>query len=200
MQKLEDEPRVEFENFARAYDGMREPHWNEEWFAAWKEGRTGYPMVDACMKMLGQTGWINFRMRAMLVSFASYHLWLHWREPALHLARLFVDYEPGIHYSQIQMQSGTTGMNTVRMYSPLKQMEDQDPDGVFVREWLGDLHNYPNPIVEHKEAISLARARIGAVRKLSGTRAEVRQVVKQHGSRKRIAAPKKGGAKVQRDD
>ncbi len=200
MQKLEDEPRVEFENFARAYDGMREPHWNEEWFAAWKEGRTGYPMVDACMKMLEQTGWINFRMRAMLVSFASYHLWLHWREPALHLARLFVDYEPGIHYSQIQMQSGTTGINTVRMYSPLKQQQDQDPTGEFVREWLGDLTDYPSQIVEHKEAIALARARIGAVRKLSGTRAEARQLVKQHGSRKRAPARKKVATKKKLDD
>ena len=200
MQKLEDEPRVEFENFARAYDGMREPYWNDEWFAAWKEGRTGYPMVDACMKMLEQTGWINFRMRAMLVSFASYHLWLHWREPALHLARLFVDYEPGIHYSQFQMQSGTTGINTVRMYSPIKQQADQDPEGVFVKEWLGDMADYPAPIVEHKEAIAFARARISSIRKLSGSRAEAREVVKQHGSRKRAPARKKVSSKKKLDD
>jgi len=71
--------------------------------------------VDACMRALIQTGWINFRMRAMLVSFSSYHLWLHWREPGLHLARVFTDYEPGIHWSQVQMQSGTTGINTLRI-------------------------------------------------------------------------------------
>lgn len=190
MQKMEDDPRIEFENFVRAYDGMREPHWNEEWFEAWKAGQTGYPLIDACMRMLNQTGWINFRMRAMLVSFASYHLWLHWPKPALHLAKLFVDYEPGIHYSQFQMQSGTTGINTLRMYSPIKQQADQDPDGVFVKEWLGDLQNYPPPIVDHKEAIALARARIGAVRMQTGTREEARTVLKKHGSRKKAAAKK----------
>jgi len=193
MQKLEDEPRIEFENFVRAYDGMREPHWNEEWFAAWKEGRTGYPLVDACMRMLERTGWINFRMRAMLVSFASYHLFLDWRRPAQHLAKLFVDYEPGIHYSQFQMQSGTTGINTLRMYSPLKQAVDQDPEGIFVKQWLGE--ERVTPVVEHKEALAVARARIAAVRKQSGTREEAQRVAKRHGSRKRPAARKKVKAK-----
>ena len=87
MQKLEDEPAVEFHNFVRAFDGLREDDFSHEKFAAWKEGRTGYPMIDACMRSLNATGWINFRMRAMLMSFAAYHLWLHWREPGLHLAR-----------------------------------------------------------------------------------------------------------------
>ena len=126
----------------------------------------------------------------MLVSFASYHLWLHWPKPALHLAKLFVDYEPGIHYSQFQMQSGTTGINTLRMYSPIKQQVDQDPEGVFVKEWLGDLAGSPTPIVDHKEAIALARARIGSVRKQTGTRDEARKVLKKHGSRKKTAAKK----------
>jgi deoxyribodipyrimidine photo-lyase len=143
--------------------------------------------------MLQQTGWINFRMRAMLVSFASYHLWLHWREPSLHLARLFVDYEPGIHYSQFQMQSGTTGINTVRMYSPLKQQQDQDPEGIFVTRWLPELQSgkYPQPIVDHQAAIALARQRIGAVRKQSVTRAEASETVRKHGSRKRPPTRKK---------
>jgi deoxyribodipyrimidine photo-lyase len=194
MQKMEDEPRIEFENFVRAYDGMREEDWNEERFAAWKEGRTGYAMVDASMRMLARTGWINFRMRAMLVSFASYDLWLHWKKPALHLAKLFVDYEPGIHYSQMQMQSGTTGINTLRMYSPEKQQADQDPGGVFVKEWLGE-EVVADRIVDHKQAVALARARIGEVRKRTGTRAEAGRVMAKHGSRKRkIAAPKKKSA------
>ena len=93
IQKLEDEPRIEFENMHPAYDGLRESDFNEAYYAAWQAGKTGYPMVDACMCMLTATGWLNFRMRAMLMSFASYHLWLHWRKPALHLARLFTDYE-----------------------------------------------------------------------------------------------------------
>ena len=126
----------------------------------------------------------------MLVSFASYHLWLHWPKPALHLAKLFVDYEPGIHYSQFQMQSGTTGINTLRMYSPIKQQLDQDPSGVFVKEWLGNPDDYPAPVVDHKEAIALARSRIGAVRKQTNTRDEARQVMKKHGSRKNTAPRK----------
>ena len=60
---------------------------------------------------------------------ASYHLWLHWRPTALYLARVFLDYEPGIHYSQVQMQSGTTGINAVQIYSPIKQVKDHDPRG-----------------------------------------------------------------------
>ena len=147
MQKLEDEPQIEFNNFSRACDGLRpdrgEPGFREDWLAAWAAGRTGYPMIDACMRALLATGWINFRMRAMLMSFAAYHLWLHWRQPALHLARQFVDFEPGIHFSQCQMQSGTTGINTLRIYSPTQQARVQDPDGHFIRRWVPELARVP---------------------------------------------------------
>ncbi|CAD7949701.1 unnamed protein product [Amoebophrya sp. A120] len=105
-------------------------------FLHWASGTTGYPMVDGCMRALTETGWVNFRMRAMLCSFATFHLWLHWRPVAIHLARLFTDYEPGIHYPQVQMQAGTTGINTIRCYNPIKQSEDQDPDGRFLKRWL----------------------------------------------------------------
>ncbi|WP_240538288.1 FAD-binding domain-containing protein [Rhodoferax sp. PAMC 29310] len=145
MQKLEDEPDIEFHNFARAFDGLREDEFNEAHFLAWCQGRTGYPMVDACMRSLVATGWLNFRMRAMLVSFASYHLWLHWRPTGLFLARQFLDYEPGIHWSQMQMQSGTSGINTLRMYSPTKQAKDQDPVGHFIRRWVPELARVPLP-------------------------------------------------------
>ncbi|MCS7041664.1 MAG: deoxyribodipyrimidine photo-lyase [Bryobacteraceae bacterium] len=188
IQKLEDEPRIEFENFVRAYDGLRENEFNDEWFDRWREGRTGYPFVDACMRMLRQTGWLNFRMRAMLVSFAAYDLWLHWRPVALHLARLFTDYEPGIHYSQCQMQSGTTGINTLRVYNPGKQWRDQDPASEFVRRWVpefDDPQRYPAPIVDHREAARRAQARIRALRRTLEARTEAEQVRQRHGSRKR---------------
>jgi len=201
MQKLEDEPAIEHHNFVRAFDSLRENQHNEEHFAAWAEGRTGYPMIDACMRCLHQTGWINFRMRAMLVSFAAYHLWLHWRPVGLHLARLFVDYEPGIHWSQCQMQSGTTGINTLRIYSPLKQQQDHDPTGFFVQRWLPELRDnpaaYPTPIVEHTEAVKLARARLSEFRRRNGTRAEIQGVAAKHGSRKRPPAKRAKGAKSQ---
>jgi hypothetical protein len=87
---------------------------------------------------------INFRMRAMLVSVAAYPLWLHWRPVGLWLARQFLDYEPGIHWPQMQMQSGTTGINVPRIYNPVKQARDHDPHGHFVRRWLPALRQVPD--------------------------------------------------------
>jgi deoxyribodipyrimidine photo-lyase len=211
MQKLEDEPGIEFHNFARVCDGLRENDFNPAHFAAWCEGRTGYPMVDACMRSLIATGWLNFRMRAMLVSFASYHLWLHWRQTGLFLARQFLDYEPGIHWSQMQMQSGTTGINTLRMYSPTKQAHDQDPQGLFIRRWVPELArvplpylaepwkmvdcvqrmagctigvDYPFPIVDDKLAMKAAKDRMYGLRQSAEARSEAGAVQARHGSRK----------------
>jgi deoxyribodipyrimidine photo-lyase len=192
MQKLEDEPGIEFRNFALSADGMRPGDTgvplqdiDHERLAAWREGRTGYPMVDACMRSLRATGWLNFRMRAMLVSFAAYHLWLHWREPGLWLARQFLDFEPGIHWSQMQMQSGTTGINTLRMYSPAKQMRDHDPEGVFVRRWVPEwgTGSYPAPIVDEGSALQAAKALLYARRRSLPARAEADAIQQRHGSR-----------------
>jgi deoxyribodipyrimidine photo-lyase len=144
IQKLESEPELEWRNLHRGYDGLREPGWNPAHFEALQQARTGWPMVDACVAMLRETGWINFRMRAMLVSVAAYPLWLHWREVGLWLAREFLDYEPGIHWSQLQMQSGTTGINTTRVYNPVKQAQDHDPQGHFVRRWLPTMRRVPD--------------------------------------------------------
>ena len=211
MQKLESEPEIEFDNFHRAYDGLRESEFSTARFDAWRTGHTGLPFVDACMRSLIATGWINFRMRAMLISVASYQLWLHWREPALHLARLFTDYEPGIHYPQAQMQSGVTGINTLRIYNPIKQGLDQDPDAVFIRRWVPELagvplphvhepwklgeaekqalglklgQHYPLPIVDPIAAARAARDRIWAVRRDPAFAAQADGVQERHGSRK----------------
>jgi deoxyribodipyrimidine photo-lyase len=211
MQKLEDEADIELRNFARVCDGLRENDFNGAYFAAWCAGRTGYPMVDACMRSLVSTGWLNFRMRAMLVSFASYHLWLHWRPTGLFLARHFLDFEPGIHWSQMQMQSGTTGINTLRMYSPTKQAQDQDPQGIFIRRWVPKLArvplpylaepwkmdvsvqrvagcmigvDYPAPIVDDNEAMKAAKDRMYGLRQSSQARDEASAVQARHGSRK----------------
>ena len=144
IQKLESEPEIEWRNVHRGHDGLRESEFDAARFEALQSARTGWPLVDACVNMLGQTGWINFRMRAMLVSVASYPLWLHWRPVGEWLARQFVDYEPGIHWSQMQMQAGTTGINTTRVYNPIKQARDQDPQGVFVRRWLPAMRHVPD--------------------------------------------------------
>ena len=203
MQKLEDEPRIEFEPFHSAYQGIRDKTFNETYFEAWKAGKTGYPMVDACMRALIATGWLNFRMRAMVMSFASYHLWLDWRPTSLYLAKLFTDYEPGIHYSQAQMQSGTTGINTIRIYNPIKQSQDQDPEGIFLRKWLPELqgmpqdlihtpwmaeskmNGYPMPIIDEKTARKQAADKVYAIRRNIEHRQEAQGIVKKHGSRKR---------------
>ncbi len=142
IQKFETEDRMEFENVNRAFDSL-EKNINPAHYAAWRDGHTGYPMVDACMRCLTATGYINFRMRAMLMSFLSHHLLQHWKEGALHMARIYTDFEPGIHYAQIQMQSGMTGTNTVRIYNPVKQSQDHDPEGIFIKQWIPELANCP---------------------------------------------------------
>ena len=207
MQKLEDEPRLEHANLHPAYDALRQPTESDAArLAAWARGETGLPFVDACMRYLAATGWLNFRMRAMLTAVASYHLWLHWREPGLHLARQFTDYEPGIHWPQVQMQSGTTGINTVRIYNPIKQGHDQDPNGDFVRRWVPELasiggaevhepwrsahareilgRTYPLPIVDHLAAARAAREKIYGARKGSTFRDAANAIQEKHGSRK----------------
>jgi len=192
MQKLEDEPQIEFRNFARVFDGLRPGDGvNAETmdvarFEAWCAGRTGYAMVDACMRSLVATGWLNFRMRAMLVSFSAYHLGQHWREPGLFLARQFLDFEPGIHWSQMQMQSGTTGINTLRIYSPAKQAREHDPEGIFVRRWVPEFGtpDYAEPIVDERTALKTAKERLYGLRATPEARAEADAVQQKHGSRK----------------
>ncbi|NNK65278.1 MAG: deoxyribodipyrimidine photolyase [Rhodobacteraceae bacterium] len=200
-QKLEDAPDLETRCLHSGYEGLRGDDPTRR--AAWEAGETGIPFVDACMRYLTATGWLNFRMRSMLMSFASYHLWLDWRGTGPHLARMFTDYEPGIHWPQVQMQSGTTGMNTVRIYNPVKQGRDQDPTGAFTRAWVPELAavpgrylqepwawegaaslRYPAPIVDVAEAARLARQRIWAVRRGPEFRAEAAGIIEKHASRK----------------
>lgn len=144
IQKLESEPEIEWRNMNEGFNGLRENDWSAERFERLVNAQTGWPLVDACVMMLKETGWLNFRMRAMLISVATYPLWLHWKPVGDWLAAQFVDYEPGIHWSQVQMQSGTTGINTTRVYNPIKQAMDHDPQGVFVRKWLPVMRRVPD--------------------------------------------------------
>lgn len=210
IQKLEDQPSIEYQNLHPAYDGLRPREIDEKRLHAWATGTTGYPMIDASMRALRATGWLNFRMRAMVMSFSSYHLWQDWRRPAQHLAQMFVDYEPGIHFSQVQMQSGTTGINSIRIYNPIKQSIDQDPKGVFIRKWIPELRDmdtalihtpwkaasqmngYPMPIVDEPTARRAAADLVYGLRKNNPLhRTEARRIVEKHASRKKPPAARK---------
>jgi deoxyribodipyrimidine photo-lyase len=204
MQKLEDEPQIETRCLHRAAEPLRPRDPDAARLAAWTAGETGMPFVDACMRYLWATGWLNFRMRAMVMSVASYHLWLDWRATGPVLARAFTDYEPGIHWPQVQMQSGTTGINLPRIYNPVKQGVDQDPTGAFTRRWLPELaevpdaylhspwkwegagsllgRRYPEPIVDLAGAQRAARDAIWGLRK-TAPRAEVVEIIERHASR-----------------
>lgn len=206
IQKFEMEDRMEFIHVNRGYDALVKPVIHER-VEAWKEGRTGFPLVDACMRSVVATGYLNFRMRAMLVSFLTHHLWQPWQAGVEHLARQFLDFEPGIHYPQFQMQAGVTGINTVRIYNPVKQAEDHDPEGAFIRKWIPELSDvpvpyvfapwtmppleaeltgfrpgldYPAPIVVLEDASRAARERLWAHRKTPLVKEEGGRILRRH--------------------
>lgn len=202
-QKLEDAPHIEQSALHPAFDGLRPATANAVALEAFTQGQTGYPMVDAVVRSLAATGWTTFRMRSMITSFASYDLWLPWQESGRVLARWFTDYDPGIHWPQIQMQSGVTGMNTLRIYDPVKQQLDHDPTGQFVRKWVPELrdvpldllatpwlvanderYDYPDPIVDHAAAVAQAKRRISVVRTQIHGDGSTLALLERHGSRR----------------
>ncbi len=206
IQKFEVECRYETECINTGYELLAHAK-NEDFIKAWKTGTTGFPLIDACMRAVEQTGWINFRMRAMVVSFLTLNLDQDWREGTYHLARQFLDYEPGIHYPQFQMQAGTAGINTVRLYNPVKNSQEHDPEGRFIKKWLPELANvpvahihepwkmtlleqnfcgvligedYPLPIVDLQESARMARDKIWAHRKHPAVEKDKKRLLQTH--------------------
>ena len=206
IQKFEVECTYETQCINQGYELLERPL-NETHVEAWKVGKTGFPLVDACMRCLIATGWINFRMRAMVVSLLCHHLDQDWRTGVYHLANLFLDYEPGIHYPQFQMQAGTTGVNTIGMYNPIKQSQEHDPKGEFIKKWVPELReipeqfihepwkmttmdlvfnniiepiDYPKPLVDLEQSGKNARTKIWGHRKHEAVKAEKKRIVKTH--------------------
>ena len=198
VQKLHTEPELEFHSMHRMCDKLRTDY-DDEMIDKWIKGETGFPFLDACMKFLQKNGWINFRMRAMIMSFASYNMWQPWQKTSPLLAELFTDYEPGIHISQVQMQSGVTGINLPRIYSVPKQSMDQDINAEWTKKLLPQLDNfdpklihnaeldglYIPKIVDLKASAKFARDKIWGIRKSKEFKDEARKVYLKHGSRRK---------------
>jgi len=226
IQKLESEPELEFKEFHPYFHKIRKK--DNILLQLWSEGRTGFPFVDACMRSLNFNGWLNFRMRAMLMSFASYNLWIPWQESGSVLASKFIDYEPGIHWNQCQMQSGTTSININRIYNPIKQGKDHDPKGNFIRKWVPEIKLYPDnlihepwlmekfnssayssskytkPIIDLLQTTKIARKKIQEITEKEGYWDISKEVYLKHGSRrkpliKRKNFPKKRDFKLKEE-
>jgi len=193
LQMFEDDPTLEHRHALSQFDGVRISDREDPLFKAWQSGRTGFPFIDACVRCLKETGWLNMRGRAAITSFATMNLWHDSLNVAAFLAGEFLDYMPGIHWPIIQVVSGTASpQNGIMVYCPMKQALDHDKDGVFIRKYVPELSDlqaphihdlsrttnhlsdlarrsgflpYPAPIVDHIATARVAKKRVSYLQK-----------------------------------
>lgn len=200
IQKLEDEPELEFRNINRDFDAIRQKV-DQDLIEKVFSSMSGIPYIDTLIRQLQQTGWCNFRSRAILVSFLCNTCSQPWQAIAPRVAKLFLDYEPGIHYPQFQMQAGTTGINTIRIYNPVYNGQQKDPDWKFIYHFMPELQNvpkkyihephlwewfetlnYPEPIIDIKSANKIAKDLLWTT-KWNILKYEKEKIIKKHASR-----------------
>ncbi|MBR9917976.1 deoxyribodipyrimidine photo-lyase [bacterium] len=155
MQILFHYPRVVTENFRKKYDAVVWRN-NKEEFEKWCKGETGYPMVDAGMRQLNETGYMHNRVRMVVASFLCKHLLIDWRWGEAYFAEKLFDYELSSNNGNWQWAAGT-GCDAApyfRVFNPSTQIDKFDPQNKYIKEWVKDLNefSYPSPMVEHKSA------------------------------------------------
>lgn len=144
VKKFEMEHTMEEESINKGFQKLKKEV-SLEFQKAWKTGNTGYPLIDASMRCLNETGYLNFRMRSLVVSFFTHNLWQPWQDASKHLSQMFLDFEPGIHFPQLQMQAGETGTNILRIYNPVKNSLEHDPHASFIKKWIPELKDLDIP-------------------------------------------------------
>lgn len=155
MQILYHFPKVVNNNFRSKYDAVPWRN-NEDEFEKWCKGETGYPMVDAGMRQLNETGYMHNRVRMVVASFLTKHLLIDWRWGEAYFAKKLLDYDLSANNGNWQWAAGTgcDASPYFRVFNPTSQLEKFDKKGEYVRTWIKDLDEltYPQPMVEHKMA------------------------------------------------
>lgn len=155
MQILFHFPRVVNESFKLKYDGIKWRNSPVE-FEKWCNGQTGYPMVDAGMRQLNETGYMHNRVRMVVASFLCKHLLIDWRWGEAYFAQKLLDYELSSNNGNWQWAAGTGCDATpyFRIFNPIEQLKKFDPDLIYIKRWIPEFGtaSYPPPIVDHKIA------------------------------------------------
>ncbi|QIH39706.1 deoxyribodipyrimidine photo-lyase [Flavobacterium sp. Sr18] len=154
MQILFSFPKVVTQNFKSAYDGIEWRN-NEEDFKRWCSGTTGYPMVDAGMRQLNETGYMHNRVRMVVASFLIKHLMIQWQWGEAYFAEKLLDYDMSANVGNWQWAAGT-GCDAApyfRVFNPEIQQKKFDEKGIYIRKWIKEFDlGYGKPMVEHAMA------------------------------------------------